>query len=187
MSSGSSASTFGSTCDGMMNWVPIIFRGRRDGVDWLSSCAPKATCSSSETVLDFFGVSGSSRMGSSSTAFGALRALTDVTLPTLNCRRRWELSILPSVAVFIGSSLVIWIPMPRSSPGVKPNPRNMLSASFVRTSLAFVATPRTMLLLCVSHLPCPRCFGGSKGASGDRRIIFIVNCLPLTFSFSSRL
>ena len=60
MSSGSSASTSGSTCVGMMNCVPNMFSGRREGVDALSVGAPNGTCSLPDDAFAFRGVSGSS-------------------------------------------------------------------------------------------------------------------------------
>ena len=112
-----------------------------------------------------------------------LGALFGAGLPTLNWRRRCELSN-PSFPFFIGSSFVMCKPTPLNSPGVKPNPFKILSASFVMISLELVATPKVTLLLYVSHFPWPRCFGGSSGASGERLITFMVNCEPLNPSFA---
>ena len=125
------------------------------------------------------GLSKSSGSGLCSTSLRAGDALK------LSCC--WLLSGFSVSPDLRGSSLVIWTPSPLKSPGEMAKLLSIETASFPRTSFALEAIPSTTLLLKMSHLPCPRCFTGSNGASEDLRMTLRVNCLPLArFSTSLR-
>ncbi|POR39445.1 hypothetical protein TPAR_00349 [Tolypocladium paradoxum] len=199
MSLGSSASTAGSGLLGMINWVPDTFSGV---LDFASSC-PALDRAIAGWILGFRGVRGSSAIGSlpmsrpsellrfcglSMSSMGsAIVCFFDEDGPEKAVKGsvRWP----PSGAYafpLIGSSFVICTPRPRKSPGLNLKERKIETASLPIASKLCVATPNVALLLKVSHLPCPKCFAGSRGASRDLLIIFIVRCFPLTCSLSSR-